>query len=153
MVKRTPTGRRRADSSAKILAILIVIVVAIGGAWKMAHRTTKWLPTIDDGLRVADREGKPILVLYTAVWCPPCQRLKKEVFKDPEVADYLEREYVLVKVDLSNQGSPNTQVAAEYGVESIPTMMVYNARGRYLDTYAGPRTKAHVMHWVRSFRR
>ena len=80
-----------------------------------------WHDSIDEGAIQAEAERKPMLVLYTADWCPPCKMLKKKTFADAQVAKYLEDNYILIKIDLTDRQSPNQVIAREYEVSSIPT--------------------------------
>ena len=89
-----------------------------------------------------------MLVLFTADWCPPCQQLKKQVLTDPEVADYLKREYVAVKIDLTDRGGPNSMIAQDYGVRYIPTMYIFAPDGQEIDS-SGAQTKSQFLHWVK----
>jgi thiol:disulfide interchange protein len=116
--------------SMKPVLIVIGLVAAIGlglagfRAIQAAHGG-EWLHSLDEGLKAADRSGKPVLALFTADWCPPCRQLKKDVFGDPEVMTYLETEFVLVKIDLTDRRGENNWVAADAGVKYIPTIIFY----------------------------
>jgi len=61
---------------------------------------------------------KPVLVDFYADWCPPCRRLKPTI---EALADEYEDRVVFVKVDVDKGG----QLAAAYGVRSIPTVMIF----------------------------
>lgn len=61
-------------------------------------------------------ENKLVLVDFFATWCRPCQMLGP-------VLDELSQEvdYTIVKVDVDKA----PELAAEHGVRSIPTLVVY----------------------------
>ena len=137
------------------IIILAVITLAGLGAWTLrgaSASSSAWLNDIDEGAVTAREQNRPLLVLFTADWCPPCQAFKREVFSDAEVAGYLERTFVLVKIDLTNRKGPNNHVAIEYEVEGIPTLIAYDSWGAHLEDYRGPRTKGDFLQWARKIR-
>ena len=107
-----------------------------------------WYDSIDEGAMEAEATRKPMLVLYTADWCPPCKMLKKKTFADAEVAKYLEDNYILIKIDLTNRQSPNQAIAREYEVSSIPTMFIYTSSGMEIDTMIGFIPPHEFLEWI-----
>lgn len=66
----------------------------------------------------AGKDGKPVLVDFYAEWCGPCKLAAPIIDKlSGELAD----EIVIAKVDVDE----NNQLAAQYGVMSIPTVIVF----------------------------
>ena len=118
-MNRTRLMHRRGDATMKIIGTLVVVAV-VGGLVGLklvgpSSASGGWHEELDAGIEAAERTHRPLLVLYTAGWCPPCKRLKRQVLHDSEVADYLERSFVLVEVDLTNTRGPNNEVAAING--------------------------------------
>jgi thiol:disulfide interchange protein DsbD len=52
----------------------------------------------DEALAAARREGKPILVDFTGFGCVNCRKMEAAVWTDPQVADMLTNDYVLVSL-------------------------------------------------------
>lgn len=86
----------------------------------------------------AESEGKPMLLLFTGSdWCGYCIKLEKGVLSSEEFAQYTESSYVLVKADFP-RGIPqsealvkqNEELAAEYGVQGFPTVLVVSPDGK-----------------------
>ena len=90
--------------------------------------TVEWRTDLDDALAEARQTGKPILVDFSADWCPPCVAMKHDVWPNPGVERALKRSYIPLLIDVDRNG----EVADRYGVGGIPTVLVLDAEGRVL---------------------
>ena len=133
---------------------VVLLALVIGGLLTArqymgpSHAMADWKSDWEAGLQQAETTGKPMLVLFTADWCGPCQELKKDVLSDAQVAGRLRNEFTLVKVDLTEQGGPNGQTAATYGVRGIPTLIRFNAKGEQVDRLSGGVPKDVLLRWL-----
>jgi thioredoxin 1 len=77
----------------------------------------------------------PVLVDFTAAWCPPCRMM------DPILAELdADRDDLrVVKVDVD----ANPEIAASYGVLSMPTFMLFRD-GRPVSTLIGARPRRRL---------
>lgn len=81
-----------------------------------------------EALTRAKEHKKPLVIDFSATWCVPCQRLKRETLADPKVANAL-GEVELVLVDLDRY----PQLAEAYGVSSIPDVFFIDQDGWIID--------------------
>ncbi|MER8186667.1 thioredoxin [Kitasatospora sp. NPDC094015] len=80
---------------------------------------------------------QPVLVEFTADWCPPCRMLAPVL---AEIAREESDRFRVVQLDVD--ANPETQAA--YGVLSMPTLMLFRG-GEPVRTLVGARAKARLL--------
>ncbi|CAI2378790.1 unnamed protein product [Moneuplotes crassus] len=78
-----------------------------------------------------DNPGKLVVIDFFATWCGPCQFIGPYVEQLAE-ADKLKGKAVFAKVDVDK----NDDASAEYGVEAMPTFMLF-LNGSKVDSVRG----------------
>jgi thiol:disulfide interchange protein len=83
--------------------------------------------SLDEALHKAQTDGKPVLVDFSAIWCPTCRTLHEQVFTDAKVKAAINAQFVLARVDYE---SPEAAAfMARYDVHGFPTLLVLKADG------------------------
>ena len=133
----------------KLILKWTVAIVAVAGFVAIAIRETPatpegvWLTDYPAALRTAKSEKKPVLIDLQAEWCGPCHMMTDDVFKKPTFRAQSGR-WVLLKIDVDQQ----PDVAAKFGSNSLPTLVVLNADGKPVVGTQGYRDPATTMNFL-----
>lgn len=79
---------------------------------------------------IAITDGRPMVIDFSASWCPPCQQLKPIYAK---LASKYEGKITMVTVDVDD----NHDMADKFEVQSIPTLIFFDSTGTQIDRITG----------------
>jgi len=84
----------------------------------------------------------PVVVDFWATWCGPCRAMAPHL---DAIAEQYDGKVRIVKVDVD----ANQNTAVTYGIQSLPTLLVFKD-GKVVDKMVGnPGTKAKIEDWVK----
>jgi|TARA_B110000438_G_C15817850_1_gene652798 protein disulfide-isomerase len=121
----------------QILSLTLIAALAVIPFTRSTAAEATWSESYTEAQAKAESEGKPMLLLFTGSdWCGFCIKLEKSIFDSEEFAAYTDENYVLVKADFprrkaqsKEQVKHNEKLAAEFGVEGFPTVLVVSPDG------------------------
>tara|TARA_B100001027_G_scaffold125622_1_gene86773 strand:- start:66 stop:392 length:327 start_codon:yes stop_codon:yes gene_type:complete len=96
----------------------------------------------DDFIKEVINSGSPVLVDFWAEWCGPCKQLSPLV---EEASEEFKDKIKVCKMDVD----VNRETAAEYGIRSIPTLMIFE-NGNPVAREIGALTKLQLDEFIRS---
>ena len=103
-----------------------------GGPRATSGQQIQWVTSLSEGLEKARRTGNPVMIDFYADWCGPCKMLDNQTYADTRVATAATN-WVSVKIDVDAQ----QDLARQYQVSSIPTIVFLSPEGRELSRFSG----------------
>jgi thioredoxin 1 len=88
------------------------------------------------------KASQPVVVDFWAEWCGPCRMIAPAL---EEIATAMGDKVKIVKLNVDE----NPQIAAKYGVMSIPTLMMFK-NGELASRQVGAAPKAKLEQWIAS---
>jgi thioredoxin 1 len=83
---------------------------------------------------------EPVVVDFWAEWCGPCKMIGPSL---EEIATELGGKVKIAKLNIDE----NPELAAQFGVRSIPTLMIFKG-GEVADIKVGAAPKTALSHWI-----
>ncbi len=123
--------------------VSVVLSLFVWSIATIAHAQTK--PTLTKPLAiewqtdpaVARELGlkteRPVLVFVSAEWCLYCQKMKREVWSNPDVIRLVREQFVPLHLDADNY----PDAVAELKVEAFPTTLVLSSKKPLPDKVVG----------------
>ncbi len=118
------------------------------GSQPTATSSLQWITQEREALKLAGETGKPIFLDFSAEWCEACHELDKYVFSKPAVQEKL-KQFVLLRLDVTDSNEENVQTLSKYGVQSLPTLLILSSKGEELQRvngYIEPQTLIPMLH-------
>ena len=83
-----------------------------------------------------------VIVDFWAEWCGPCKQISPIL---EEIASNEDNKVTIAKINIDE----NPRVATDYGIRSIPTMLLFN-NGELKDTKVGALPKQELNDWIKN---
>lgn len=94
---------------------------------------------VDGGFAAAQEKAKAssklVMIDFAAEWCGPCKMLDRTTWKDEGVVSALNEKAVAVKIDVDE----HRELAAHFGIRSIPTIIFIDTDGNEVTRIIGYR--------------
>lgn len=137
----------------KLAALLIALIAGgILAGFLLSRETVVpgpppvFLVRYDKAVEASKSEGKPLVLVFSARWCPLCHVMKKRVYPTANVAAVKDQ---FVWVDLDIEESANLSAVAQFEVKGLPAIFVLGRNQQILARTDGNHTAASFAEWLR----
>ena len=132
------------------LTLLVLSLFALGALSPIDCLAAAFGTDISKAFITAKKAGKPLLISFYGIWCPPCNELEETVFESPDFPLKAKR-FELLKVDADAPTS--WKLKDRYKVGGYPTVVFTNPAGDEIYRvvgYRSPKEFARAMDLVLS---
>lgn len=93
--------------------------------------------------KVLSKGHSPYLIYFAGDWCPSCKMMEETTFKDVKLVDRINHNYLAYKVDVDKVHGKSW--AKTYAVYTLPTTLLYNAKGELIKRLEKPITASQFL--------
>lgn len=142
-----------------LMIALLLLFVGTGGSDQPAKKPELKWKKLDAGLAEARRSGKKVMVDVYTDWCGWCKKLDRDVYGNDDVARYLNKQYVVVKLNAESsekvmykgKSASEQELAASFGVSGYPTIFFIDSNGEFINSlggYVGPEKFLPIIQYI-----
>ena len=118
-------------------ATICLFILLVGTQSVLPSTSTQivWLKDFQQALSKSKETGKPVFVDCFAEWCVWCHKMESDVYSDSKFVN-LAGNYVMLRIDIED-GAEGSRLAANYNVETLPTLLVVDSSGSLINRIGG----------------
>jgi thioredoxin:protein disulfide reductase len=87
----------------------------------------QWKSNFDDAIILSKKTGKPIIFDIWAEWCSACLEMKETTWKDPKLIDYLNKNFIPVKLDYTDLPEDIQLLVNRWEINGLPAVGYFKA--------------------------
>ena len=89
-----------------------------------------------EAMALAEQSGKPVLANFSAIWCPACMKLERDVLTEQAVIEAIETSVHYTRVEYEDE--VDRRWFDRYSVNSFPTLVLIDRSGLVIDILDNP---------------
>ena len=130
-----------------IPGLLGLLLLAGCGAAEPTSPLPPWRSDVPAALAEAAQAKRPVLLRFTAGWCPPCKEMERKVWPDATIQKAL-APVIAIKVDADDPAL--SHLYQTHGVSGIPALVLLDASGKEIGRREGYQSPEQVTEFLAS---
>ena len=111
----------------KLFTLILAALVLPALAGDFPAGSPKFTNSLKSVTKAASKSGKPMIVVFSAPWCPPCQIMKNEVYPSKAVTALHDKfEWAYLDVDEES----NAKALEKFKVDPLPHIQFLDKDGK-----------------------
>ena len=111
-------------------ALLVMVLISPSCSTPQASNAIRWQGYDPAVLEQARGESRPVILEFSADWCPPCKELDERTFSDQRIIES-SMPFVLVQVDVTDwESSESLRIKEKFGVTGVPEILFLDGDGQ-----------------------
>jgi thioredoxin-related protein len=102
----------------------------------------------DEAVKTASKENKKIFIYGHTDWCGYCRKMEKSTFKEKEVNDYMNANFINLNYDLEKD--EGIHIASKYGLRSYPAYVLLSPNGELISKAGGYLNPEKFLGWIKA---
>jgi thioredoxin-related protein len=128
-----------------VLSVFVAAWIACGSGKVEKGKTDGWL-AFNEGMELAAKTGKPVIIDFYTSWCRWCRVMDSETFSNADVKKILEKEFITIRVDAEDKtdkleyiGNVYTpvQLTRHFAVKGFPSLAYLESSGKKIMVVPG----------------
>ncbi|MEM9645061.1 MAG: thioredoxin fold domain-containing protein [Planctomycetota bacterium] len=131
---------------------LSFLVVSLAFAWYCYYVPSNgiaWAESYATAQSQAKVANKPVVLYFTGKWCVPCRIMKRTVWADEQVTQFVNASFIPVAIDVDDP--KEAALLARYNIGGTPVTIVTDSQGNALDWRAGGISKTEFLELLDPF--
>ncbi len=129
----------------QLMALFILAAAAFAWAGETGTAGSIVWKRYDEGLKLAAKNKKPVIVDFYTDWCGFCKKMDKFTYSETSVARYINAKFIAVKVNgeskemftLPDGPSNGAKLARAFGIRGDPATWFLDADGKQINFVSG----------------
>jgi thioredoxin-related protein len=130
-----------------ITCIIMLFAVPLGcGERERADSAINSWVEFNEGMTLAAKEGKPVVVDFYTSWCKWCKVMDEKTFSRPEIARYLNEHFVSIRLNAESKSDRLTfdgrtftpvELTRHFGIRGFPSLAYLDTEGKLITVVPG----------------